>query len=224
VSSGDARGEPDSSRYRVSKEEALGHLREQLGFIRLSSRAYDEGVEAEAKRLATAIRVVVHDGRTSVSLLTQLELKRSLRYVDTAEPINPRSLLPTAGLVTMRGEGGRVAWVAPLERLSGARQNPPKPFEHWWSKPVSKAVDGRSYTRADYVLTVANKEGGAHVDPTLDAAWVALTRSDNFGWEPSSGEEPMGNVGLASVRQIAYEVETTIRHELAALLEEGTPG
>jgi len=44
-----------------TKAELLDYLREQITFLRNSIDSYDKGFEGEAKRLATTIRVLVHD-------------------------------------------------------------------------------------------------------------------------------------------------------------------
>jgi hypothetical protein len=198
------------SRHRVSRRELLSHLEEQRSFLARSSAAYDSGFEDEAKRLTLTIRVLLHDTAQSQSLLTQLQIKNSLRYTDSADPINPANLLPTPGLVMMQmttGVGGR--YIAPLENLSPNRQGNVKQFRPWWEDPVTKIGDD-THARRDYVLTVANKEGGGHVDPALNQAWVDLTRNNAVGWQyfeesPAGRTETdfEGDLGLASVRQIA---------------------
>lgn len=54
---------------------------------------------------------------------------------------------------------------------------------------------------------MANQDGGAHVDPSLDAKYAALTRSNSVGWMASDGvrQEPLNDIELHSVRQIAFE-------------------
>jgi hypothetical protein len=212
--------------HKVSRQELIEHLREQIAFLSRSARAFDEGAEAEAKRLAVIIRVLVHDTAKSQALLTQLGLKHSLRYVDSADPINPANLLPTPGLSAMRitsGVGGH--YVPPLGNLAPPRLSKQKQFDDWWKSPVTKTSDGAIYSRRDYVLTVANKEGGGHVDPELDEAWVELTKRSRMGLvyfaESDAGrvEQPFeGNLGLASVRQIAWEIEETFGDQLASFL------
>lgn len=193
-----------------------------MAFLEASARGYDNGFEGEARRLATTIRTVVHDTPRSQSILGQLGIKDQLRFIDTAERMNPRNLLPTPGLVMGRVEVGvEGRYVPPLDNLSPPRRNPPKPFEAWWGDAVTKDADGNLFSRGTYVLTTANKEGGAHVDPTLDASYAALSRGNKLGWfyEASDRSEPFqGNLALASVRQIAFEVERTLRKQLAHLL------
>lgn len=81
---------------------------------------------------------------------------------------------------------------------------------------MTRAGDS-TYARRDYVLTVADKEGGGHVDPSIDRAWVDLTRNNAIGWRyfeqsPTGAVERDfdGNLGLASVRQIAWELMATL--------------
>ncbi len=62
-------------KVRQTKDELESHLREQIEFLKRSSQAYDEGYTSEAKRLAVAIRLLLHDTQNSTSLLTLLEKK-----------------------------------------------------------------------------------------------------------------------------------------------------
>jgi hypothetical protein len=65
-------------------------------------------------------------------------------------------------------------------------------------------------------LSLANKMGGAHVDPKLDASFVALTRNNTLGWRYWDGNEEgdIIPVELASVRQIAHEVLLSLKNGL----------
>lgn len=211
------------TKYQLSHDDMVEHLRDQMSFLRMSADAYDAGSESEAKRLATVIRVLFHDTNNSTSLLTHLGRKAGLRLTDSAEPINPRNLLPTPGLVMMRAQSGvGGSYVPPLDMLAPPRQKPPKPFDNWWTDDVTKAPDGKLYSRKDYVLTTSNKEGGAHVDHRLDSAYNDLARNNAFGMMyEETGAAPMPferNPALASVRQIAWEVEQTLPVALSDLL------
>lgn len=214
-----------STPRRLSHRELLNHLQAQVSVLHRSAQAYDEGLEDEGRRLALTLRLLLHDTSRSTSLLSQLRVKQSLRYVDSAEPINPANLLPTLGLVMMEATaggpgtgGGR--YTPPLATLSPIRENPPKDVQSWWTDPVTK-TSSHTYRRADYVLITANKEGGGHVDPEIDADLVAWTRENGAGWMYVSAEgehDFEGNLGLASVRQIACEFDETIQPKLAQWL------
>jgi hypothetical protein len=212
-------------KHKVTQDELNAHLREQIAFLRASADAFDRGFEGEAKRLATSVRVLVHDTGVSQSLLTQLKIKSSLRYEDTADPINPNNLLPTPGLVLLRvttGPNGGGEYVAPLGELLGSnRQNPPAQFKDWWERPVTKDPSGVLISRKDYVLWVSNKSGGSHVDPELPSAYGDLINENSLGWHYVTSDAPDKpfdrNPALASVRQIAYEIEKTLSEQVPLL-------
>ncbi len=92
------------------------------------------------------------------------------------------------------------------------------PFDRWWNGAVSKLADGTQVSRRQYVLTIADKEGGAHLDPASDPVYVALARDNALGFTFRLGlgdERPVGgDPVLAAVRQVAYEVSLTIAPEL----------
>jgi hypothetical protein len=59
------------------------HLAEQLQFLQVSAAAFDAGFEGEAKRLAVVLRILLHDTKSSKSLLGQLGRKGG-PFFDTA--------------------------------------------------------------------------------------------------------------------------------------------
>jgi len=60
-------------------------LRRQLGYLERSAARYDSGQLDEGIRIATTIRVLVHDTRNSTSLLSHLGAK-SIAFATTAKP------------------------------------------------------------------------------------------------------------------------------------------
>src|SRR3954453_8408028 len=93
------------AKHTQSKDELVQHLDEQLGFLRSSAQAYDAGDTAEAKRLAVAVRILLHDTNSSHSLLGLLGVKDSLRFVDTAgelPALPPDRVLPNGSIQTTR--------------------------------------------------------------------------------------------------------------------------
>lgn len=238
------------SSYKKSRTELLENLCEQLEFLRSSSAAFDAGNEAEAKRLATTIRVLLYDAKGSQgkSLLVQLGVKDRLRYLDTShhELLRPWNLLPYLGLVGMRldapegsGPAEFIFTVAgateeynegpagaprakglflPRVNMEGGgapHVNRELPFRRWWELTVIKDADDRRFSRGDFVKAMANREGGAHVDPTLDEAYAKLARMNSTGWRVRSGSgavtAPENTPVGPSVRQIAHEVAESVR-------------
>jgi len=202
--------------------ELLSHLEEQVRFLLRSADAYDAGDEAEAKRLATAIRVLVHDTAASHSLLTQIGI-RSLPFLDTAGPLYPRNLASETRLTIMRIGPEGASWV-PKNAMDYESAPIGLPFERWWNAPVIKGQSGETYSRKDIVLSLADQDGGAHVDPAMNESYHRLSRGNALGWEAfAAGAEvgrPMEGPELASVRQIAHELLLTIERRVPVAIPE----
>ncbi|MDC4422556.1 hypothetical protein NQ683_17405 [Acinetobacter baumannii] len=196
----------------LTNDDLLQHLKENIGFLEVSSKAFDEGFYAEAKRLATIIRVLVHDTSSSQSLLHLLGIKSTLNFINTAYPVNPKNLMPHTGLVSMQ-IGSKNTYKAPLEgRLGSSEITQEKPFDSWWNEVVIIDSFRKEFTRKSLVLTLVNKDGGAHVDPVLKSDYADLKKNNSVGWAVTIGEEsfPLLEVELHSVRQIAFELHETL--------------
>ena len=73
--------------------------------------------------------------------------------------------------------------------------------------------NGETFARKELVLALANKDGGAHVDPQLDERYASLSRLNSLGWQVQTGDirlPPDNSVVAANVRQIAYELLTSL--------------
>lgn len=194
------------------RRELGQNLREQRAFLRNSAAAYDTGVEPEAKRLAVVLRTLLHDTIRQASLLTQLEVLSLLKFADTAVPVIPGNLVTSLDFVMIEAGPEGTRYLPPLSDLSPLRLNQSKPFSLWWTDKVTKLVDGSEHSRRDWVLGIADREGGAHVDPRRDPLYEAVTRGNGMIWIAD------GNIALASVRQIAHEVEQTLAEQLPILV------
>lgn len=194
-----------------SRSELIQHLKEQIHFLESSSKSYDDGFEAEARRLATVIRVLVHDTPNSKSLLEQLD-KKNIPFLDTSYDIRDTSIT-RHGLVLVNPTKGKFVPRChypqkPIDRHTFID------FETWWNKVVIIDKDGNRLSRKYLVLKTSNQDGGAHVDPKLDETYAKLTRSDSSGWTIIKNDEkeiPFQPIGLASLRQIAHEVIESLK-------------
>lgn len=204
--------EKEMSGVPQTRESLQKHLAEQLGFLLRSARSYDKGYVDEAKRLATTIRILVHDTSKSMSLLGQLGLK-SLLFYDTAVDEEPKNILPHGGLIQMVfGEFGATYFpYLDGELSSGVPRS--VPFDEWWNRVIFRNKEGHQLSRRDLVLAVANQDGGAHVDPTLNEAYSKLSREGGMGWVYVTPGKTytIRPPELASVRQIAHEVLKTLK-------------
>ena len=209
-----------------TQDELLGHLAEQIKFLTNSSKSFDNGFLCEAKRIATVIRVLLYDNPNpksdSISLLTQLD-KKNIGFYDTASDINLslRGFMSQWGLFALWVTRGQ--YIAPLDNLPPDRLKRKVSFDEWWDKIVLMDYAGNTFTRCRFIRTLADKEGGAHVDPELAEDYVNLIKHNSMGLKfvthigGITRETEMGNPVLHSVRQIAHEVIKTLRDEFHAV-------
>lgn len=204
-----------------TRDRLLEILDEQLYYLHSSSSAFDQGHRHEAKRLAVTIRTLLHDTSMSRSLLGQLAFKNQWLFMDTAGSLNMQNPLPLMPFLMMRStvvdDQGRV--VASYEPMLD--DGPPRPggyaarpFEEWWTMLVVRDGSGEIFSRKDLVMALANKEGGAHIDPHTQDRIAALAAGETLGWmigdvdgERAVEDDPI----LPCVRQIAFELLETIR-------------
>jgi len=144
-----------------------------MDFLRVSLGAFYSGNFAEAVRIATSLRVLVHESRTSKPLLAQAV---------------PNGLeLPILGNIEERPSEEQVAsfalgvrigtTVAPAVDLGSAHYKS-NMVGAWWNRTVftfrSRLGIQLVYKRKQVVLILANREGGAHVDEHQDPDYLRL--------------------------------------------------
>lgn len=222
-------------------------LTRQLGYLRRSCASYDAGDHDEAVRIALALRVLLHQTPQSTSLLSHLGIQDTLSYVDTG--VYRSRLLPAlqahfaltapgmivagtsasdVGLVETGDAGsGRIGWYAPLRLrrfMKGSPYDSAVPgasaFAQWWNDPLVESTNGKSFSRKNLVLIMANQDGGGHVDAALDSDYADLTIDplgsavlyDGVKDRDLADDVPdiMHNVAFASVRQIGFELIVTM--------------
>ncbi len=231
---------------RQTPAELEEHLREQVRFIRSSAASYDAGDEAEAKRLAAAVRTLVWDSGGTRSVLTQLDLKRRMWFLDTSldPPVHRPGTIAInvmdLGLAGVQLSADGVKYVPALDRGTPDRPGRRQGFHWWWNAPILKDREGNQFDRKTLVLALAHKDGGVHVDPKIGAAYAALSRSNSLGLfrgadhvatgpfgsdgrpvpgTPDPRDEPMSSPAPANVRQIAFELNRSLTEQAGDLLE-----
>lgn len=212
-------------RVQRPKDELKRELIEQIALLRHSCQAFDNGLEAVGKHIALSLRVLLHDHRQSRALLDQLGL-RSGRYLTSAPPLNPRNIATECNLVAMHLSNAGSRYLPLVATGGGPMGLQPIPFVNWWNDPVLKDNQGRKFCRRELVLHVANTDGGAHVDPELDEAYMAISRENSLGWVFSNGRStaPLdGRPELICMRQIAHEVLSTIHQGASAYSQYAQP-
>lgn len=204
--------------YRQSLSDLENHLIEQLDFLRSSSDAYDAGQTSEAKRLAATLRLLLHDTKVSHSLLKQLSKKES--FLDTADVWDSTNLLSHTGLVVQDITAAGAMFRPRLDRNEKAART--TAFDDWWSAVILADQHGRKLSRGGLVTAVANKDGGAHIDPKISGQYAEFSRNDTLAWreaiirnDGAHQVSALRGAELASIRQIAHEVLKTLISDYA---------
>jgi hypothetical protein len=187
----------------------LEHLHRQLSFIRRSCAAYDVGHTDEAIRIATTIRVLIHNTKQSTSLLRHLGAD-SIDLLSTV-------IEPSADTLFCIGFGVREATVADgkvTATYAPLFDGPIKafvPVSTWWNQVVYVLNPTTRLKRKDIVLCAANKDGGAHVDSILNVEYQALTQDGVLGSlvyqkGTETSAQPFTDAHLVAIRQMGHEL------------------
>lgn len=205
-----------------STDQLKKQLIEQINFLQKSSKWFDDGDVSEAKRIATQIRIFLHDTRSSKSLLLLMGDKDKVVYLNSASPFYPQNLMPYMGLVVTRVRDSSDSFKGEYKpRLTdylklGGKEDW-QPFNNWWEGHIIKDQKGNMFSRKDLILHVADTDGGAHVDKSLDENYVSLSRGNSLGFStisksPGKAEQrdDVKYIELSSIRQIAFEVISSL--------------
>ncbi len=198
--------------WQKSKDEILVALKNQILALVASSNSFDAGNAWEAARIAAIVHILVHDSGRTKSLLTQLGVRGSARFVSSGSLHRPGNLLRHEQLIAFRLDASGGKYIPLLS--SGPHQSRDVQFHTWWEKEHIFAYPKGNYlTRKRLVFSMRNQDGGAHSDTALtDAEYARLSRTEKDNWIISigGGEERVTGAHLAAMRQIGWEIEQTI--------------
>lgn len=192
-------------------------LGEQLRFIGRSSKTYDQGMEEEALRIAVSIRIIFHDTKHSVSLLNHLDMEGGNILSST------RGLGDWQDYLSQKID---LASTTPVRMIPVLGNNFRQiTIKDWWDGETAFSCLGTKFTRKKIILSVANKDGGAHVDKELERYYEILCSGEYaFGVTGKNlkydGKEPFEqgvkhypkNAHLALIRQFSHEVLLSSKH------------
>jgi hypothetical protein len=97
-----------------------------------------------------------------------------------------------------------------MRQLVPDRIHPPVSFIDWWERTILTDQQGNTFSRADLVLSVAEQDGGTHIDAVVNEKYRQLTRENSLGLQESRDLPIANSVALASVRHMAEERLETI--------------
>lgn len=191
-------------KYTKDYSDMMKHFKEQRSFMKRSMQSYDSGFEDEAQRIATIIRILLHDTNKSTSLFKHLDLKNKVQFLSTAGGYIPANLLSYEGILAASRGGYYLPVSSGSDKVEGILHQ----FDDWWNQII---LDDKAnlFTRKDLILEVANTDGGAHVDDKLNEAYANLIKNHTLSGKISiAGESyPFRNSPVyACIRQIAFEL------------------
>lgn len=182
--------------------------------LQSSCANYDAGKDFAVIEMATRLRVLLHDTKRNVSLFKHLDLK-GIDFVNTAFDIDENNMLSDECLV----------YISPDENFEFMKYYPNLnaseksliSFDEWWNQIVYRDSEKR-FSRADIVLQISDKDGGAHSDPKLSGNYYDFSRKGSgattffsVDGQQVSESQSMDNLHYASLRQIAYEVLESLK-------------
>jgi hypothetical protein len=213
-----------------SRQRFRDQLKRNIGFIRRSCELFAQGHQEEGIRIATPLRVLLHDTKNSTSLLKHLKVKDSMKLNSSCR-IVPRGMnsgfFEGMGRLTLHVNGREVYRRLDPVLDDAAHPHIPISVQQWWEMPVyvrdAAIPDGGGgykteltyLERKDIILAAANKDGGAHVDEKLQpdyerlaasgAAWMYTNRI-RLADGTIAVLPPLENAHLIYLRQMGYEV------------------
>jgi hypothetical protein len=198
-----------------SKSDLEQQLEEQLQLLKSLSGLYDKGDIVVAKSIATCVRVLLYNTNNSHALLFQID-KQGIKFFDTNgaehEMINKENGKRIGNYSGIVGAGvGKNKYIPYLdEPIPGHAKY--VSLSEYWNRVILVDGQGNSFTRSDIVLAVSNKDGGAHVDPSLDEKYIKLSRKNSMGFRSGMGNDlkKFEGVELAVIRQIGHELIRTL--------------
>lgn len=189
-------------------KEQKRHLMRQLDFIRRSCESYDAGFEDEAVRIAQTIRVLLHDTRSSTSLLALMGKKDHMELLTTCRnaPV-PGGLLimDSVSMFTMEG-------IKPCLSETGFAKE--IPVAEWWAQVVLVTGPEQKHSRKSIILATANKDGGAHVDENITPDF-RTQKEGYWTFDHGNSTEELADYHFIAIRQFGYEIMNS--RQLSAL-------
>lgn len=150
---------------------------EQVRFLLKSCLAFDQGDFSEAKRLSVALRILLKESRTCHSLLHMVD--PSAKLVSYKENHDPHD-----GCIWVQRNFVVCTLMNPMHSylpffLSQYSNKRLLNIQDWLDEIIIEDAEGRSFSRSKIIFTMADQDGGAHVDPGINSDYHALTRMNS---------------------------------------------
>lgn len=214
----------ESSKISKNRYELLKILDWQISLLKDACVLFDEGKEYQSLTMATIIRLLIHDSRNTKSLFKQLDLKKlefiSAKIVPSEKHkswgsmymINrnhEKKILEANSRFKIRGYYDSLHPNSDYHRVT---------FEQWWTEIIEVHYP-LEHSRKDYILDIADKDGGAHVDDTSShLGYSHLVKKSSYV-KVGNDFYYSENTHFTIIRQIAFELLQTINEIIIPYLE-----
>jgi hypothetical protein len=184
----------------------------------VSCAGYDAGDHSEALRLATVVYNLVHDSGGIRSIMGLLGIKDTHMFLATN--VTDGAKLPAivhrfTPLVEFERKSIRPHFVPLVTYFQNRNSYFPVrdlSFDAWWNKDIIFLEGPHRMTRRQLVFALRNQEGGSHYDEEVRNPNFHPLKQSFWMMTPGLGFGEMGGLELASMRQIAEEVELSFVH------------
>jgi hypothetical protein len=136
-------------------------LKDQHALLKDSIDDFYAGVEVKAIEIAVRIRTLVHNTSSSHAFLATIDANYRNLDIYRRTPPSPRVVFAIPAGIQMSGDGTSKF----IKDDFSSPQHELVTLERWWTEEYLIIGNIRS-SKKDVVLDVANKDGGAHVDPS----------------------------------------------------------
>jgi len=192
-------------KYRQTQDDLIKQWKDQIEFISRSCEGFDSGLYSESKRIAVSLRILFHNTRSSQSLFSQLGYSNNFLFWSSGGLYTPSNLLSSWSLLYYKNSGTETVYFPILMEKTGRTFF--LELDDWWNEII---FDDKKYfmTRKDVILSVADQDGGAHVDPEFNESYSNITKNNSLGFlsDNEGNVFQTNNPIYASIRQIACEV------------------
>jgi hypothetical protein len=186
-------------------------FREQHGLLKDAIDDYYSGIEARAIDTAVRIRALVHNTDASRAFLATLD--PSYHDLDIYRRKAPSKNVIFSLPVSLQISGGGKSMIIRDDFHQGLHEL--VPLKRWWTEEYL-VIGGVRSSKKQVVLDVANKDGGAHVDPDVPARHVVASEPPfQFG---TNEQFVRPNLAWSTVAQAGGELLDYLERHFAAHL------
>lgn len=206
-------------KVKKTKDQLKSDVYGQLHLLEKFCEEYDNGDLLMVKPISTCLRVLLKESGSSKSLLHQLG-KRDIRWLNTSHGLHLDNQIQECSLMITRVEIGEGAKHLPKCQTNySINDYKETEFFSWFNEKIILDYNKRTFTRREIIMEVAEKDGGAHVDPELNEEYNSIkdpvfNREIKYGIDDKgTTEHALGDIPGICIRQIAFEVLKTLREK-----------